>query len=200
MPVESCTQSLCDLALRFGEDTEDDAGGMVSSRLDCWSINTLRCSMVLISVAEAAGQTWRATPISRRGCSYAGQITNGNLPSDATCRHQGVCLHLTQQQNTMHLAHVMSQYRPRLICSRHFGRRLHQPLVIHQPSPRPFVFHVVKPAADQTQASACHHSIHAALLPLQFFLICCVAAVCLAVLCCAESTLWCCAAHCWLGC
>ena len=29
MPVESCTQSLCDLALRFGEDS-DDAGGMVS--------------------------------------------------------------------------------------------------------------------------------------------------------------------------
>lgn len=28
MPVESCTQSLCDLALRFGEDTED--AGMVS--------------------------------------------------------------------------------------------------------------------------------------------------------------------------
>ena len=28
MPVESCTQSLCDLALRFGEDDED--GGMVS--------------------------------------------------------------------------------------------------------------------------------------------------------------------------
>jgi hypothetical protein len=28
MPVESCTQSLCDLALRFGEDS-DDAGGMV---------------------------------------------------------------------------------------------------------------------------------------------------------------------------
>lgn len=27
MPVESCTQSLCDLALRFGEDS-DDAGGM----------------------------------------------------------------------------------------------------------------------------------------------------------------------------
>jgi 20S proteasome alpha/beta subunit len=23
MPVESCTQSLCDLALRFGEDGED---------------------------------------------------------------------------------------------------------------------------------------------------------------------------------
>jgi len=25
MPVESCTQSLCDLALRFGEDGEGDA-------------------------------------------------------------------------------------------------------------------------------------------------------------------------------
>jgi 20S proteasome subunit alpha 5 len=29
MPVESCTQSLCDLALRFGEDGEE--AGMVSS-------------------------------------------------------------------------------------------------------------------------------------------------------------------------
>ena len=28
MPVESCTQSLCDLALQFGED--DEEGGMVS--------------------------------------------------------------------------------------------------------------------------------------------------------------------------
>jgi len=28
MPLESCTQSLCDLALRFGEDTEDGGGGM----------------------------------------------------------------------------------------------------------------------------------------------------------------------------
>ena len=27
MPVESCTQSLCDLALQFGED--DEEGGMV---------------------------------------------------------------------------------------------------------------------------------------------------------------------------
>lgn len=29
MPVESCTQSLCDLALRFGEDS--DEAGMVST-------------------------------------------------------------------------------------------------------------------------------------------------------------------------
>ena len=28
MPVESLTQSLCDLALRFGEDDDDDDGGM----------------------------------------------------------------------------------------------------------------------------------------------------------------------------
>jgi hypothetical protein len=27
MPVESVTQSLCDLALRFGEDDEDEGGG-----------------------------------------------------------------------------------------------------------------------------------------------------------------------------
>ena len=27
MPVESCTQSLCDLALQFGEDKDDDGGG-----------------------------------------------------------------------------------------------------------------------------------------------------------------------------
>ena len=33
MPVESCTQSLCDLALRFGEDDED--GGMVSPAPTC---------------------------------------------------------------------------------------------------------------------------------------------------------------------
>jgi hypothetical protein len=30
IPVESLTQSLCDLALRFGEEDDDDAGGMVS--------------------------------------------------------------------------------------------------------------------------------------------------------------------------
>lgn len=29
MPVESLTQSLCDLALRFGEDDDDEGGGMV---------------------------------------------------------------------------------------------------------------------------------------------------------------------------
>ncbi len=29
MPIESTTQSLCDLALRFGEDSEE--GGMVST-------------------------------------------------------------------------------------------------------------------------------------------------------------------------
>jgi hypothetical protein len=28
MPVESCTQSVCDLALQFGDD-ESDGGGMV---------------------------------------------------------------------------------------------------------------------------------------------------------------------------
>lgn len=27
MPVESCTQSLCDLALQFGEDDDDSGGG-----------------------------------------------------------------------------------------------------------------------------------------------------------------------------
>ena len=27
MPVESCTQSLCDLALQFGEDADDSGGG-----------------------------------------------------------------------------------------------------------------------------------------------------------------------------
>lgn len=26
MPVDSCTQSLCDLAIRFGEDGDDDNG------------------------------------------------------------------------------------------------------------------------------------------------------------------------------
>lgn len=26
MPVESCVQSICDLALRFGEDDEEDGG------------------------------------------------------------------------------------------------------------------------------------------------------------------------------
>lgn len=30
IPVESLTQSLCDLALRFGEDDDDEGGGMVS--------------------------------------------------------------------------------------------------------------------------------------------------------------------------
>lgn len=33
IPVESLTQSLCDLALRFGEEDDDDAGGMVSDFL-----------------------------------------------------------------------------------------------------------------------------------------------------------------------
>lgn len=33
MPVESCVQSICDLALRFGEDDEDggDGGGSMVS-------------------------------------------------------------------------------------------------------------------------------------------------------------------------
>ncbi len=29
-PIESCTQSICDLSLKFGEDGDEDAGGMVS--------------------------------------------------------------------------------------------------------------------------------------------------------------------------
>ena len=32
MPVESCTQALSDLALRFGED-DDEEGGMVGSHI-----------------------------------------------------------------------------------------------------------------------------------------------------------------------
>ena len=28
LPVESCTQTLCDLSLKFGEDDDEDAGGM----------------------------------------------------------------------------------------------------------------------------------------------------------------------------
>ena len=28
-PIESCTQSICDLSLKFGEDGDEDAGGMV---------------------------------------------------------------------------------------------------------------------------------------------------------------------------
>jgi hypothetical protein len=38
MPVESCTQALCDLALRFGEndDDEEEGGGMVRGlRAEC---------------------------------------------------------------------------------------------------------------------------------------------------------------------
>lgn len=31
MPLESVTQSLCDLALRFGEDSEEGEGGLVRS-------------------------------------------------------------------------------------------------------------------------------------------------------------------------
>lgn len=32
MPLESVTQSLCDLALRFGEDSEEGEGGLVRSQ------------------------------------------------------------------------------------------------------------------------------------------------------------------------
>jgi len=39
MPLESCTQSLCDLALQFGEDDDEGGGGgMVRAvRLSCQS-------------------------------------------------------------------------------------------------------------------------------------------------------------------
>lgn len=46
MPVESCTQSLCDLALQFGED--DEEGGMVSARVDC---ALARCFDVMLMVS-----------------------------------------------------------------------------------------------------------------------------------------------------
>jgi hypothetical protein len=39
MPVESCTQSLCDLALRFGEDS--DEAGMVRAQLQQLPVYTL---------------------------------------------------------------------------------------------------------------------------------------------------------------
>lgn len=43
MPVESCTQALCDVALSFGEDDEQE-GSMVST---AWlAFNTSVCSTV----------------------------------------------------------------------------------------------------------------------------------------------------------
>ena len=64
MPVESCTQSVCDLALRFGEDTEDDAGGMVSNR-QCSSNKPIYMRLSLadkgsrcLKLAITAQQTW----------------------------------------------------------------------------------------------------------------------------------------------
>jgi hypothetical protein len=53
MPVESCTQSLCDLALQFGED--DEEGGMVSL-FDLLKDNSTMCPAVpevLIRIAIA---------------------------------------------------------------------------------------------------------------------------------------------------
>ena len=37
MPVESCTQALSDLALRFGED-DDEEGGMVRAHCLIWPL------------------------------------------------------------------------------------------------------------------------------------------------------------------
>ncbi len=51
MPVESCTQSLCDLALRFGEDDED--GGMVRPA-PMFTLALARVPMEFSNCAEGA--------------------------------------------------------------------------------------------------------------------------------------------------
>lgn len=50
MPIESTTQSLCDLALRFGEDG-DEGGGMVSESADDSAILGFGLDMSVISCA-----------------------------------------------------------------------------------------------------------------------------------------------------
>jgi hypothetical protein len=54
MPVESCTQSLCDLALQFGED--DEEGGMVSpfTGLNDTLMAVPRCAFALTGTATHA--------------------------------------------------------------------------------------------------------------------------------------------------
>lgn len=63
MPVESTTQSLCDLALRFGEDS-DEGGGMVRSCMqglvDClrtWLLLQGLCGGGLVSEGQAAADS-----------------------------------------------------------------------------------------------------------------------------------------------
>lgn len=53
MPVESCTQSLCDLALQFGED--DEEGGMVRALLTCCASWLLEMSVSLRSSVSGSG-------------------------------------------------------------------------------------------------------------------------------------------------
>jgi hypothetical protein len=52
MPVESCTQALSDLALRFGED-DDEEGGMVRCARLIWRYIPAFLLAHVISVAEA---------------------------------------------------------------------------------------------------------------------------------------------------
>ena len=52
MPVESLTQSLCDLALRFGED-DDEGGGMVS-RFFFEDVNLFAYYIIIVSFLKYA--------------------------------------------------------------------------------------------------------------------------------------------------
>lgn len=60
--MESCTQALCDLALRFGEDDDEESGSMVG----------LSACGEGCSLASSAGlsQDGAAEPALRRGAAH----------------------------------------------------------------------------------------------------------------------------------
>ena len=56
MPVESCTQSLCDLALQFGEDDDDGGGGGMVRAAACSAARRAERCVWLLAFAMAWGQ------------------------------------------------------------------------------------------------------------------------------------------------
>jgi len=72
MPVESCTQALCDVALSFGEDDEKE-GSMV--RFAWPTFNTFVYSTVWISKTLIDGLECRAGLLVWRSCLLDGIVT-----------------------------------------------------------------------------------------------------------------------------
>jgi len=74
MSVESCTQAVCDLALRFGESVEDDDALMVSDRYSTfWRFS--ECDVATVDAGPApSGSAREMKPLGGKAGTYGGRL------------------------------------------------------------------------------------------------------------------------------